>query len=242
MNKVFAFTDIHGRYDLLKQILDYMDETDKAYFLGDAADRGPDGLKCIYKLLNDKRITYIKGNHEDIFVDIGSEITEHKYINLGLWRGNGGDVTIQQFEALNHIDKENLLRRLNRLPIHDTYVNKSNQFIHLSHAGYHINAKPDKQKDFLWDRNHLAISEWPQDEKYKNHYIVHGHTPVYYVFHKGGPQLDLSNLVYCEGHKFDLDVACFSTGAIPLFNLDTLQVEKYFYDENVRSFMKERSE
>ena len=53
------------------------------------------------------------------------------------------------------------------------------------------------------------------------------------MHHKGGPILDLSNLKYCDNHKIDLDVACFSTGVIPLFNLDTLEVEKYFYDDNV---------
>lgn len=233
MNKVFAFTDIHGRYDLLKQILDYMDETDKAYFLGDAADRGPDGVKCIFTLLNDKRIIYLKGNHEDFFVSIGSEIIDKKYLNADLWRMNGGDKTIYDFENLDFFAQERLLSKLNLLPVHITYVNKNNQFIHLSHAGYNIETKPTNEKDFLWDRNHIVQRYWSKEEKYQNHYIVHGHTPIYYMHHKGGPILDLSNLKYCDNHKIDLDVACFSTGVIPLFNLDTLEVEKYFYDDNV---------
>ena len=37
--------------------------------------------------------------------------------------------------------------------------------------------------------------------------------------------------VYADGHKFDLDIGSFESCKIALFNLDTLEVEKYFYDD-----------
>ena len=47
MNKHYCFTDVHGNYNLWRQIHDYCDATDTIYFLGDAADRGEDGLQII---------------------------------------------------------------------------------------------------------------------------------------------------------------------------------------------------
>ena len=72
MNKTYAFTDLHGMYPLWEQIRDFCDESDKLIFLGDACDRGDDGLKIIKELLQDKRVTYIKGNHEDFLEDTNS--------------------------------------------------------------------------------------------------------------------------------------------------------------------------
>ena len=64
MNKHYCFTDIHGNYNLWCQIKNFCDETDKLIFLGDAIDRGDAGLQIVQEMLKDKRITYLKGNHE----------------------------------------------------------------------------------------------------------------------------------------------------------------------------------
>ena len=66
MNKVYAVSDLHGMYGLWEKIKNYIDETDTIYFLGDAADRGPHGIKIMKELFTDKRVKYILGNHEDI--------------------------------------------------------------------------------------------------------------------------------------------------------------------------------
>ena len=68
MNRHFACSDLHGMWQLWEQIDAYCDETDTIFFLGDAADRGPDGLRLMKTLLIDKRVKYIKGNHEDMKV------------------------------------------------------------------------------------------------------------------------------------------------------------------------------
>ena len=44
MNKVYAFSDLHGMYSLWEQIRDYCDETDIIYCFGDSIDRGADGV------------------------------------------------------------------------------------------------------------------------------------------------------------------------------------------------------
>ena len=62
MNRHFACSDLHGMWQLWEQIDAYCDEADTIFFLGDAADRGPDGLRLMKTLLIDKRVKYIKGN------------------------------------------------------------------------------------------------------------------------------------------------------------------------------------
>ena len=69
MNKVYAISDIHGMYNLWRQVIDSLDETDTLYVLGDCGDRGPDGWKIIKEALSDPRIVYIRGNHDQMLLD-----------------------------------------------------------------------------------------------------------------------------------------------------------------------------
>ena len=43
----YAFTDLHGQYEFWKQIKEFCQPDDKLYFLGDAADRGSDGVRIM---------------------------------------------------------------------------------------------------------------------------------------------------------------------------------------------------
>lgn len=76
--RTFAFSDIHGQDKLFKQIMDYLNSLDEdfsCYYLGDACDRGPDGYAIMKQLLSadPHRFTYLKGNHEDMFVTSANE-------------------------------------------------------------------------------------------------------------------------------------------------------------------------
>jgi calcineurin-like phosphoesterase family protein len=53
----YVFSDLHGRKDLwLKANKEVLGPNDTIYFLGDAADRGPDGWEMIKTLLDDERV------------------------------------------------------------------------------------------------------------------------------------------------------------------------------------------
>ena len=67
--KTVAFSDLHGNYNLWTKIKNYYAPDDVLIFLGDACDRGPDGIKIMLEMLSDKRIIYLKGNHEDMFLN-----------------------------------------------------------------------------------------------------------------------------------------------------------------------------
>ena len=49
----YVATDWHGIKDISDKILAYLKPEDELYFLGDAIDRGPDGMRIMYDLLED---------------------------------------------------------------------------------------------------------------------------------------------------------------------------------------------
>ena len=78
--RVYAIGDIHGRLDLLDQLLSRIDADDKArgdarsqiIFLGDLVDRGPNSAGVVQRALEisqDGRPTrFLMGNHEEVFL------------------------------------------------------------------------------------------------------------------------------------------------------------------------------
>ena len=240
MNKVYACTDLHGCYKLWTQIKEFCDETDTIYFLGDACDRGEHGLRIMREMLADPRVHYIKGNHEAFFEDIGSELIEGRTSQIPLWRSNGGFDTMRDLLALPEEAQETYIRRIAKLPISAKYVNKKGQTILLSHAGFTPDRKPNRIRDYLWDRNHF-YDFWPTDKKYEDTYIVHGHTPVESLLHIMGPQKFftrdkygwLNPVFYEGGHKIDLDLASFESGKAVLLDLDELTIAATFYDKEI---------
>lgn len=254
MNKVYACTDIHGNYKLWEQIKNYLDETDTLYFLGDAADRGPDGMRIILDLLKDKRVIYLLGNHEDMMIEGGSMMVEGRSYNH-LWEYNGGGPTIDAFMKMSLESQEWVLRRLASLPRFAKYENKNGQKIFMCHAGTTPGCdeaywgRRGIRDSFIWNRDHF-YEEWDEwyEENYPNTYIVHGHTPVQYLlrdafmgkeastnyknftlgFENEGDEHD--NLIeyrYFNGHKINLDVGTIMTNRVVLLDLDTLEA-KYF--------------
>lgn len=237
MNRHFAFSDLHGMWDLWTQISDYCDETDTIFFLGDAADRGPDGLKLIKTLLVDKRVKYIKGNHEDMLVDAF-------YNNdFSLVHCNGGSSTIKDFQKLSEDSKEWLIRNLDKLPKEVDYINTNGIHIIMNHSGYDA-TNPllgwKREDPYIWDRRQI-VCPWKGDD---TTLIVHGHTPVPNLIQRLNEIAFISNqyydipqkiedvniVKYCNGHKIDIDLGSFATGKSALLDLDTLEV-KYFVTE-----------
>lgn len=238
MNKVYAFTDLHGNYALWKQIRDYCDDTDLLYYLGDAIDRGTSGLKIMKELLEDERVIYIKGNHERFLEAIGSELMEGHCDNLSLWYQNGGQYTVSDFFKLQETSQRYYIKATKEMFTECEYVNEKGQAILLSHAGYSPWKMPTKERDFLWDRKHF-YDVWDKDELYKDVYVVHGHTPVPNLATKINSKITIDEhgvwepLIYSNGHKIDLDLGSFIVGKAVLFDLDTLEVAARFYDKEL---------
>ena len=236
---IYASSDWHGNLAIAKKVLDeFLQPDDILYFLGDCADRGEDGVELAQKLLSDSRVKFIKGNHE-LFLEKG--ITD--MINIGyprnanLWIQNGGGPTITGLSKMTDNELRILRAKIKQLPQTLIYRNKEGKDIILDHCGY----TPDfiENNEFFystlyepyWDRSHF-FELW-DDTHFPNTYVIHGHTPVFYIeedFNNWNgiktPQLDEYDFKayhYCNNHKICIDLATFYTNKTVLINLDTFE-------------------
>ena len=229
MGRILACADIHGCYDLWIQIKKELKEDDFLYFLGDAADRGQDGLKIMQELLDMKaanKCEYIQGNHEDMFIICMTDYLQGNDLNFNWWIANGGYATYSDATKLSDEEIKHLINKLCALKQRIDITNKNGDLIHLTHAGFSPGYSFDELRmkgrkiDYIWDRDHFH-DDW---KGLDNEYVIHGHTPVSYMEHRDTPRV----IKYNNKHKINLDMGAFFHNRTVLFNLDTLEVEKYF--------------
>ena len=70
----FIIGDVHGAYSLLEKALlqiNFDPKQDRLISVGDLIDRGPESYKCL-EFLNKPWFHAVKGNHEDMFLDMCS--------------------------------------------------------------------------------------------------------------------------------------------------------------------------
>ena len=245
--RTLAFSDLHGQRNLWEQIKTFLRPDDKVYFLGDAIDRGEDGWAILKELLADPRITYIKGNHEDMMVNA---LRTFPRINswsedMTIWGWNGNAPTM---EAILNDDEATVLQTLNTvkaLPSSAVYINAEGREIHLCHAGFTPGARPANEYDFIWDRDHLYTAV-PEEYADGSIVVVHGHTPVPLLLNDLDERIStatwLNNIalaehysyqekngiaIYADGVKIDIDCGCFFTGQISMLNLDTWETIQF---------------
>lgn len=222
----YAFTDLHGQYELWRQIKEFCQPNDKLYFLGDAADRGSDGVKIMVELLADPRVTYLKGNHEYFIERFFQEATSE---SLELWTKNGGTPTQKDLMKLSDKELDDLLTQISKLPYTAIYLNKKSEVIYMSHSGYYVDLDYTSAFDKNWyklmllqDREHIGCPDSSKPEHID--YIVHGHTPVQYIQEMIGlpKTLPLNPFGY-DNEKIGLDLCSIISGTAALLNLDTLE-------------------
>lgn len=231
---VYAVSDLHGQYNLWKQVIEYIGKDDILYILGDCTDRGQDGWRILKEALSDSRVRYIRGNHDQMILQCWRDGWTDPYA----WFYNSGYDTY--CSILDDSEHEIYLMELARKPIYEEFINKQGQKIFLSHAGFTLmeNGMPDKE-DLFWDRSHIddACDWWPEQEP--NTYVIHGHTPVgsstfirnYNAFpDRYSPNEEQTIMRYAHGHKICIDAGCFFNHKISMLNLDTLQEERMFID------------
>ena len=223
MGKLYACSDIHGMYELWEKIKTKIHDDDWLYFLGDAADRGPDGYRIIKELLEMPNVTYLMGNHENFFIKGAWKWLkeESEYTTWTIL--NGGQVTFTDWLADSKEEQARVLSALEDLPEMVTIFNNNHQKIYLSHAGF--TPKVTRKVDYLWDRYH-HVHKWPKDEE---SYIVHGHTPTPFLIQDfkvlDKPYELIHHAVkYADGHKFDIDLGAFVTNKTVLLDLDTFEI------------------
>lgn len=105
MPKLFVISDVHGFYDEMKKALDDagFDSDNENHWLiclGDYFDRGPDPAKVMKYLEKLPRKILVKGNHEQLFVDLCERGFPYSYDKL-----NGTFNTLLMLGFGDHIDE-----------------------------------------------------------------------------------------------------------------------------------------
>ena len=232
----YVATDFHGMYGLWKQIKEYMKPEDTLYYLGDAIDRGPRGWDIFTELLDDPRVIYIKGNHEDIMYNVFNSLYGEADKWLKHWDKNGGDKTRKNMKGVSYETKMKYINKIAEMPTFRVYQNQEHKVFILTHAGCTPTKEywdmPDAEWRYsnLWNRKHFT-DPWPQDKNNEHKIVIHGHTPVQFM-HQFAPYFDKNDngmpIAYCGGHKINLDGAAFATNIATLYNLDLNCVEMLF--------------
>ena len=183
----YVISDIHGCYDKYLAMLEKLNfgDDDMLYFLGDAVDRGPDGIKILLDMMGRKNVVPFLGNHEDMFYrvirSIGRELTLDEKIDVegtkeGWINYEGGDSTWEDYCALPEETKQALLAYLETFKIYEELEINGRRFL-LAHAGlgrYTAGKKPSdcSEEEMIWERMDYDRVYLP------GVYLVTGHTPT----------------------------------------------------------------
>lgn len=177
MEKIIAIGDIHGQIEKLNRLWYKIHDqitNHTIVFMGDYIDRGPNSKGVIDFLLALKKkysnsFIFLKGNHEDMFLD---------YLSLGGSHGevfilNGGQTTLQSYNGPRNIPFEHTEFFLNL----DTYYYPQQAPYIFVHAGLRPKLKfaQQNEEDMIWIREEFIYFDgsFPEERT-----VVFGHTPM----------------------------------------------------------------
>lgn len=219
----YVISDIHGESSTFFKMLEKINFStkDELYIIGDIMDRGEDALSIIEYIRKQNNIYYIKGNHEEMFMDFVRRNDPFPWIN------NGGLNTYNQI-AKNGVRYMNeLYDYINTLPFYmvvDKYI--------LVHAGLEV---PIRHKSLtikdLIERYGEDNCLWSKDlvgkeRKFKDYTIICGHTPTQVIPNNK----DKGNIFYTTGTIY-IDCGCgFDDGHLGCLCLDTMEEFYVEYD------------
>jgi serine/threonine protein phosphatase 1 len=191
--RVYAIGDIHGRRDLLDQLLFRIDADERTrspartqlIFLGDLVDRGPDSAGVVQRALELKQaggadVHLLMGNHEEVFL----KALEGSLEALRFFVKIGGRATILSYgftpDEYDALDYPDLLDQLiERVPAaHVAFLKSFEDRIAIGnylfvHAGIRPRVPVEEQTggDLRWIR-----SEFLDFRGSHGSIVVHGHT------------------------------------------------------------------
>jgi len=221
--RVYAIGDIHGRLDLLDDLLARI-ATDRLnrpaaqttlIFLGDLVDRGPDSAGVVERLSTldataADEFRFIIGNHEEIFLDALSGDAKA----LRLFCRIGGRETILSYgmEASEYerLDYNDLAVRLKALvpAAHRGFLDGFETMVTIGdysfvHAGVRPDVPFDAQAagDLRWIRSPFLTHRSPMERM-----VVHGHT--------------IETVPTFLPHRIGIDTGAYETGILTALGLE----------------------
>jgi serine/threonine protein phosphatase 1 len=203
-----AIGDVHGRFDLLVKMVDWLKGSGaRVIFLGDLIDRGGEDLKVldlVKQLLDDpdkfglESVTAIKGNHEQMFVNMA---LYNDTSDTLLWIQNGGNFCQREEMIQEHLDW------VKELPL----MVRADDTIFV-HAGLLPGQNPEvtlakNPETLLWIRapflvNGPKLGAWTSEVKQ----VVHGHSIE-------------STKPVVKNQRVNIDTGAFMTGLLTAYNV-----------------------
>ena len=190
--RAYAVGDIHGRLDLLEQLLGKIDRDLKRrparkallVFVGDLIDRGPHSAQVVERLRTYKdpriRTVFILGNHEEVLLRILSGEPDL----VGKWRQFGGTECLKSYgldtaQLAQASDAEALAMVKRAIPKeHVKFIESFDDSCRFGdylfvHAGIRpgVGIDQQRQSDLRWIREPFLF-----DETDHGFVVVHGHT------------------------------------------------------------------
>jgi len=215
-HRAYVVGDIHGRLDLLEELLAEIERDVRAarppkallVFLGDLIDRGPNSASVV-ELLRLYRYpplqpVFLLGNHEEVLLRIlGGEAQL-----IADWRLFGGAETLMSYgvepEALAGLDQAGALALVRRAipPQHVTFLKgfadtcRFGDYLFV-HAGIRpgVDLEQQKQADLRWIREPFL-----NDNADHGFVVVHGHT--------------ICNEVEERPNRIGIDTGAYKTGVL----------------------------
>ena len=220
--RVYAIGDIHGRLDLLDQLLFRIDADERArggaqsqlVFLGDLVDRGPNSAGVVQRALeiqqSGRPVRFLMGNHEEVFLKAlrGSVEALRFFVKIG------GRATILSYgidEAVyDGLEYDELLRELvARVPqAHVQFLRGFEDRIAVGdylfvHAGIRPRVPLEEQTggDLRWIRNEFLDFRGTHGAV-----VVHGHT--------------ITDDVDERPNRIGIDTGAFASGRLTALGLE----------------------
>lgn len=219
--RTYAIGDIHGRLDLLDQLIGQIEEDDRRrdssqtliIFLGDLIDRGPDSRGVVERAIElhaaARNIRFLMGNHEEVFL----RAVEGDLRALRMLLRIGGDETIFSYgidrDEYRRLDFEALAVALkaNVPEEHIDFLSGFEQSIELGdylfvHAGIRPGVAISEQSP--------ADMRWIRDEflRHREDYgklVIHGHS--------------VSEDIDIRANRIGIDTGAFATGRLAAIGL-----------------------
>ena len=225
--RVYAIGDIHGRNDLLQQLLGQIDQDNQQrglaqtqiIFLGDLVDRGDDSAGVIETALALKasepvsghKIRFLLGNHEEVFL---KACRDRDLKTLRFFLKIGGDATLQSYPIPRSeyiaLDMEELAARLETLvpEAHLAFLESfEDQIVIGDYAFVHAGIRPgvplseQKRSDMRWIREEFTEHRGDLEKV-----IVFGHT-IY-------PEVEE------RGSRIGIDTGAFASNILTAIGLE----------------------
>lgn len=219
--RAYAIGDVHGRLDLLDQLIEAIDADDAArpaaqthlIFLGDLIDRGPQSAEVVQRTIEiantRPNVSVIAGNHEEVFLLAldGDREALRFFVRIG------GRETILSYgvspEAYDRSDYDGLAALLaEHVPAaHVEFLRSLKDTVTLGdylfvHAGIRPGVAREDQKisDLRWIRRTFL-----DFEGHNGFVVIHGHTP--------------SSAVEYRHNRVGIDTGAWETGRLTALGL-----------------------